>query len=170
MQVFRDLDLTASALRQWVERAGPGRSQGQDWADQRRARGVRAAERGESIQLRGAGDSKESRGLLREAPSLRFAFIEAEKARFPVRVLCRTLLVSRAGYYAFCSRPDRRTPGSVLGCTAGHRLKTVAGREGQRGTEHSNGLLGGNPTDTRARVGNRLHLGYSFFSCEPEKA
>ncbi|MCK9988866.1 MAG: putative transposase [Azoarcus sp.] len=31
---------------------------------------------------------------------MRFAFIEAEKARYPVRLLCRCLRVSRAGYYA----------------------------------------------------------------------
>jgi putative transposase len=37
---------------------------------------------------------------------LRFEFIDAEKAQYPIGVLCRTLLVSRAGYYAFCARPE----------------------------------------------------------------
>ena len=32
---------------------------------------------------------------------MRFAFIATEKAAFPVRVLCRTLQVSRAGFYAW---------------------------------------------------------------------
>jgi transposase InsO family protein len=36
---------------------------------------------------------------------VRFAFIEAEKATYPVRVLCRTLAVSRAGFYAWHMRP-----------------------------------------------------------------
>jgi hypothetical protein len=36
---------------------------------------------------------------------VKFAFIAAEKARFPVRVLCRTLKVSRAGFYAWHTRP-----------------------------------------------------------------
>jgi len=36
---------------------------------------------------------------------VRFAFIAAEKARFPVRLLCRTLQVSRAGFYAWHTRP-----------------------------------------------------------------
>jgi hypothetical protein len=31
---------------------------------------------------------------------VRFAFIAADKAAFPVRLLCRTLQVSRAGFYA----------------------------------------------------------------------
>lgn len=36
---------------------------------------------------------------------MRFAFIAAEKAAFPVRLLCRTLQVSRAGFYAWQARP-----------------------------------------------------------------
>lgn len=35
---------------------------------------------------------------------MRFAFIAAEKAAFPVRLLCRTLQVSRAGFYAWQAR------------------------------------------------------------------
>jgi transposase InsO family protein len=36
---------------------------------------------------------------------MRFAFIHAEKANFPVAALCRVLKVTRQGYYAFRSRP-----------------------------------------------------------------
>jgi len=36
---------------------------------------------------------------------VRFAFIATEKAAFPVRLLCRTLQVSRAGFYAWQARP-----------------------------------------------------------------
>jgi transposase InsO family protein len=36
---------------------------------------------------------------------VKFAFIAAEKATYPVRVLCRTLAVSRAGFYAWHTRP-----------------------------------------------------------------
>ena len=35
---------------------------------------------------------------------MRYAFIEAEKATYPVRVLCRCLKVSRAGYYGWRGR------------------------------------------------------------------
>lgn len=38
---------------------------------------------------------------------MKFAFIDAEKAFFPVAVLCRLLLVSRQGYYAYCARDAR---------------------------------------------------------------
>src|SRR6185436_18220885 len=56
------------------------------------ARGARAAD--------GARDPKKSHGLLRQAERVTFAFIAAEKARFPVRILCRALDVSPSGYYA----------------------------------------------------------------------
>jgi hypothetical protein len=36
---------------------------------------------------------------------VRFAFIDAEKAVFPVAALCRVLEVTRQGYYAFKARP-----------------------------------------------------------------
>ena len=35
---------------------------------------------------------------------MRFGFIQAEKATYPVRVLCRTLKVSASGFYAWCQR------------------------------------------------------------------
>jgi putative transposase len=36
---------------------------------------------------------------------MKFAFIHAEKAYFPVAALCRNLEVTRQGYYAFAARP-----------------------------------------------------------------
>ena len=36
---------------------------------------------------------------------MRFAFIAAEKACYPVALMCRVLKVSRSGYYAWCQRP-----------------------------------------------------------------
>jgi putative transposase len=37
---------------------------------------------------------------------MRFAFIDSEKAHYPVGVLCRVMCVSRSGYYASCLRRD----------------------------------------------------------------
>jgi putative transposase len=39
---------------------------------------------------------------------MRFVFIEAEKANYPVRMLCRIMHVSRSGFYAWCERPESR--------------------------------------------------------------
>ena len=36
---------------------------------------------------------------------MKFAFIHAEKASFPVAALCRLLDVTRQGYYAYANRP-----------------------------------------------------------------
>ena len=36
---------------------------------------------------------------------MKFAFIQAEKASFPVTLLCRVLQVSRQGFYARQQRP-----------------------------------------------------------------
>ena len=53
---------------------------------------------------------------------MRFRFIEAEKALYPIRLLCRCLAVSRSGYYAWRKRPvsarvkqDARPAGRDLG-------------------------------------------------------
>jgi transposase InsO family protein len=46
---------------------------------------------------------------------VKFGFIDAEKAHYPVAVLCRTLEVSRSGYYAWCCRgPSQRQREDVL--------------------------------------------------------
>ena len=45
-----------------------------------------------------------------------FKLVGAEKATYPVAVLCRALGVSRSGYYAWCERPlsERQKQDAVL--------------------------------------------------------
>jgi transposase InsO family protein len=61
---------------------------------------------------------------------VRFRFIAEEKAAFPVRVLCRTLHVSRAGFYAWQRRPmapraqaDERLGLEIAAIHAEHRQR-----------------------------------------------
>lgn len=48
---------------------------------------------------------------------MKFTFIQAQKAQFPVEMMCRHLGVSRSGYYAFCHRRPslRRQQDQLLG-------------------------------------------------------
>ncbi|MFM7259818.1 MAG: IS3 family transposase [bacterium] len=106
-KVARDLDLTESALRTWVERARADRTKG-------KSGGLTTAEREELAQLRKEVRTlrverdvlKKAGGLLCQGERLRFAFIQAEKADVPVATLCRILKVSRSGFYAWCERPE----------------------------------------------------------------
>ena len=61
---------------------------------------------------------------------MKFAFIRAEKANFPVRALCRILQVTRQGYYAFLKRPQSaRAAGDVV---LRERVREVHQRSGRR--------------------------------------
>ena len=100
----RDLDLTETALREWVKRAQADRTQGRT--------GLTTAEREELVRLRKATADrgrrarhlKKSHGVLREAEPVRFAFIAAKKAEHRVTILCRCMRVTRSGFYAWMRR------------------------------------------------------------------
>ena len=130
----RDLDLTETALREWVRRAQADRTQGPDRADDGGARGARAAAQRESRAADGARHPKKSRGLLREAPSVRFAWIAAERADFTVAECCRALRVSPSGFYAWqrCGR-RRRGPRAIgsCGCRSARPMTASRGRYGR---------------------------------------
>ncbi|MBM3773299.1 MAG: IS3 family transposase [Acidimicrobiia bacterium] len=100
----RDLDLTETALRDWVNRARADQTQGRT--------GLTTAEREELVRLRKAlriaeeerDILKKPRGVLREAEPMRFAFIAAKKAEHRVTILCRCMRVTRSGFYAWARR------------------------------------------------------------------
>ena len=113
----RDLDLTETALREWVKRASADRTQGPHRPDDRRARGAGAAAQRESRAADGARHPKKSRGLLREAPAVRFAWIAAEKAELHGRrVLSGAARVAAAASTPGSSVRSRRMPDAIASC------------------------------------------------------
>ena len=94
----------AGQLGAWRQ-ARADRSQGKTGLTTEAAHGASAAAQGESRATDGARHPKKSRGLLRQAPGVTFAWIAAEKAEFPITRLCRTLHVSPSGFYASRARP-----------------------------------------------------------------
>ena len=51
---------------------------------------------------------KKSGGLLRQGKRMRYEFVKAEKAIYPVSVLCHVLRVSRSGFYAWVQRGESK--------------------------------------------------------------
>ena len=95
---LRNWDLTESALRNWVKQykvdhgEGPREALTTAERDELRSlrRRVRRLEQEREILKKGGG-------LLRERKRMRFKFIHAERANYPVRVMCRVLRVSTSG-------------------------------------------------------------------------
>src|SRR4029453_15083932 len=116
--IARDLGITVGTLRRWIDASRPAPEAPRTGAERgaggaptpRRTRGVEApAERG-ARAADGARHPKKSDGLLRQAERVRFAFIAAEKAGYPIRTLCRCLQLAPSGYYAWVRRgPSPRT-------------------------------------------------------------
>jgi len=68
---------------------------------------------------------------------VRFRFIEAEKAYYPIRLLCRCLAVSRSGYYAW----RRRAPSARVKQDARLRVEVAASHSASRRTYGSPRIL-----------------------------
>jgi transposase len=94
-EITRDMDLSETTLRRWVCHYDVGQSQ-------EPTVGLTTAERDE---LRALRRRVRTDGLVREAKRMRFAFIDAEKANYRIRTMCRVLRVSASGDYAHIKRP-----------------------------------------------------------------
>jgi transposase len=97
--VARELDLTPSALSQRVRHVQADRTKGRTGLTTEE-RFELARLRKDNRELRMERDILKSRGLFRQEPSVVFAWIDAEKAEFPITTLCHCLQVSPSGFYA----------------------------------------------------------------------
>ncbi|HBS1748055.1 IS3 family transposase [Klebsiella sp. MC1F] len=126
------LDITTHSLYAWIKKYGPDSSTNKEQSD------AQAEIRRLQKELKRVTDErdifKKSRGVLRIAVRLRYAFIRDNSLCWPVRLLCRVLDVHPSGFYAWFKQPysqrhqvDLRLTGQIKqfwlesGCVYGYR-------------------------------------------------
>ncbi|EIW0252736.1 TPA: IS3 family transposase [Klebsiella pneumoniae] len=126
------LDITTHSLYAWIKKYGPDSSTNKEQSD------AQAEIRRLQKELKRVTDErdifKKSRGVLRKAFRLRYAFIRDNTCCWPVRLLCRVLDVHPSGFYAWLQQPhsqrhqaDLRLTGQIKqfwlesGCVYGYR-------------------------------------------------
>ncbi|EBH6783908.1 TPA_asm: IS3 family transposase, partial [Salmonella enterica subsp. enterica serovar Java] len=126
------LDITTHSLYAWIKKYGPDSSTHKEQSD------AQAEIRRLQKELKRVTDErdifKKSRGVLRKAVRLRYAFIRDNARCWPVRLLCRVLDVHPSGFYAWFKQPysqrhqvDLRLTGQIKqfwlesGCVYGYR-------------------------------------------------
>ncbi|WP_124056733.1 IS3 family transposase [Escherichia coli] len=126
------LDITTHSLYARIKKYGPDSSANKEQSD------AQAEIRRLQKELKRVTDErdifKKSRGVLRKAVRLRYAFIRDNTCCWPVRLLCRVLDVHPSGFYAWLQQPhsqrhqaDLRLTGQIKqfwlesGCVYGYR-------------------------------------------------
>ncbi|ENT4822623.1 TPA: IS3 family transposase [Citrobacter farmeri] len=126
------LDITTHSLYAWIKKYGPDSSTNKEESD------AQAEIRRLQKELKRVTDErdifKKSRGVLRKAVRLRYAFIRDNTCCWPVRLLCRVLDVHPSGFYAWLQQShsqrhqaDLRLTGQIKqfwlesGCVYGYR-------------------------------------------------
>ncbi|MCK6815627.1 IS3 family transposase [Enterobacter kobei] len=126
------LYITTHSLYAWIKKYGPDPSTNKEQSD------AQAEIRRLQKELKRVTDErdifKKSRGVLRKAVRLRYAFIRDNSCCWPVRLLCRVLDVHPSGFYAWLQQPhsqrhqaDLRLTGQIKqfwlesGCVYGYR-------------------------------------------------
>ncbi|EDT6761126.1 IS3 family transposase [Salmonella enterica subsp. enterica] len=126
------LDITTHSLYAWIKKYGPEFSTHKEQSDAQSE--IRRLQK----ELKRVTDErdifKKSRGVLRKAVRLRYAFIRDNTCCWPVRLLCRVLNVHPSGFYSWLQQPhsqrhqaDLRLAGQIKqfwlesGCVYGYR-------------------------------------------------
>ncbi|EJK2399630.1 IS3 family transposase [Salmonella enterica] len=119
------LDITTHTLYAWIKKYGPDSSTNKEQSDAQ-AEILRLQK-----ELKRVTDErdifKKSRGVLRKAVRLRYAFIRDNTRCWPVRLLCRVLDVHPSGFYAWLQQANQMLTGQIKqfwlesGCVYGYR-------------------------------------------------
>ncbi|MGC6555895.1 IS3 family transposase [Escherichia coli] len=126
------LDITTHSLYAWIKKYGPDSSTHKEQSDAQAE--IRRLQKELKRVTDERGIFKKSRGVLRKAVRLRYAFIRDNTRCWPVRLLCRVLDVHPSGFYTWLQQPhsqrhqaDLRLTGQIKqfwlesGCVYGYR-------------------------------------------------
>ncbi|EKT1335443.1 IS3 family transposase [Salmonella enterica] len=97
------LDITTHSLYAWIKKYGPDSSTNKEQSDAQAE--ILRLQKGLKRVTDERDIFKKSRGVLRKAVRLRYAFIRDNTRCWPVRLLCRVLDVHPSGFYAWLQQP-----------------------------------------------------------------
>ncbi|MDX6022911.1 IS3 family transposase [Scandinavium sp. V105_16] len=104
----RELSLYESQLYAWRSKINNARSSSE--REQEMSVEIARLKRQLAEQAEELAIPPKGRDILRQAPEIKYVFIENHRAEFSVKNLCRVLQVARSGWYAWCLRRQQITP------------------------------------------------------------
>ncbi|MBD5595839.1 MULTISPECIES: IS3 family transposase [Enterobacteriaceae] len=104
----RELSLYESQLYAWRSKINTARSSSE--REQEMSVEIARLKRQLAEQAEELAINPKGRGILREAPEMKYVFIENHRAEFSVKAMCRVLRVARSGWYAWRLSRQQITP------------------------------------------------------------
>ncbi|HHJ4164318.1 TPA: IS3 family transposase [Raoultella ornithinolytica] len=104
----RELSLYESQLYAWRSKINNARSSSE--REQEMSVEIARLKRQLAEQAEELAIPPKGRDILREAPEMKYVFIENHRAEFSVKAMCRVLRVARSGWYAWRLRRQQITP------------------------------------------------------------